>query len=302
MVTHPPVAIYDPNDPRIAGFRSVRDADLRGRDGQFCVESPRVVRRFLHALVERSRGAAIAPPVQLQSLLVTPEIGAQLGDLLDEAIAISRDPVAIYHAPDDVMSGISGYGMHKGALALGIRPADTSLTSMLAAMTTEQHLLVACGVVLTDNIGALFRNAGSFGNCGILLAGGSSDPLHRKSIRISAGRVFSVPWGYSTDWPGDLDKLRKVHGFAVIAAEDTPQAVSLEDFEKFPVLTQRKRVAIVLGAEGAGVSKDVLDACDGTCVIPMRTPGRLIELGDRPSLNVAVASALFLHRLACTNL
>ncbi|MSR29002.1 MAG: RNA methyltransferase [Phycisphaerales bacterium] len=290
-----PTAVDDPSDPRIESFRNVRDADLRGRDGLFCVESPRVVRRFLYALRMQTDVVAMVPRVTIHSLLTTPEIFRTLRDPLDGALASQLGEVPIYLAPESVLTEIAGYRMHKGALALGVRPERSSLDLLVRALGECDHLIIPVGVVLTDNIGAIFRNAGSLGHCGVLLAEGSSDPLHRKTIRISAGRVFSVPWAVSEDLPQDLARLRTEFGFAIVAGEDTPHSVPMERLEDCPAFARCKRVAIVLGAEGSGVSNATLSQCDLVTAIPMRPPGGLVESDDRPSLNVAVASALLLH-------
>jgi len=298
------IRIADESDPRIVSFRGVRDADLRGRDNLFCVESPRVVRRFLYALLAHRRGSLATPLVTLSALLLTEESAAMLDDLLRELFSGNADSshdqsrVPLYIADDAVMTKLAGYRMHMGALALGTRPQSTCCESLLTALDPCDHLLITSGVVLTDNIGAIFRNAGSFGGVGILLADGSSDPLHRKVIRISSGRVFSVPWAKSADVLGDIAALRQRHGFAVIAAEEAGGAVPLDDMMEIPALQTARRIAVVLGAEGDGVGADIRAHCDATVVIPMNRPNASMESTDRPSLNVAVASALFLHRLS----
>ncbi len=297
----PRIVIDDPLDPRIHSFRGVRDADLRGRDGLFCVESPRILRRFLHALECSDSSAPMTPRLALHSVFTTAAIADSLEPLLERVIERSPHEVPVYCAEESLLTAISGYGMHKGAMALGIRGALASVDDLVAAMGPSDHMVIPCGVVLTDNIGAIFRNAGSLGGSGVLLAAGCSDPLHRKSIRIGAGRTFSVPWAVSGSWPTDLKRLREEFGFAVLAAEDAPGAIPLDALADCPTLARSRRVAIVLGAEGAGLSTETMDLCDAVCAIPMREPGGLVEAHDRPSLNVAVASALLLHgvRRAC---
>ena len=290
-----PITIDDPQDLRIQSFRAVRDADLRGRDGLFCVESPRVIRRFLHALVTDGERSRMVPRPSLHSLLASKTALDSFEPLLKAAIARENHAISVYVAPEKTLTAISGYRMHMGALALGIRPKSATLDGLMAALGPTDHLLVPTGVVLTDNIGAVFRNAGSFGGCGVLLASGSSDPLHRKSIRIGAGRTFSVPWGISQEWPRDLSRLRDEFGFAIVAAEDAPHALTLDRLAECPRVAQANRVAIILGAEGAGLTEEAMALCDAVCAIPMREPGGLVETDDRPSLNVAVTSALFLH-------
>ncbi len=296
-----PIVIDDPHDPRIQSFRAVRDADLRGRDGLFCVESPRVIRRFLFALVTDCEGSRMLPRPSLHSVLASEQVLDSLEPLLKEAIARENRAIPVYVAPQKALTTISGYRMHMGALALGIRPESADLDGLMGVLGPTDHLLVPTGVVHTDNIGAIFRNAGSFGGCGVLLAQGSSDPLHRKSIRIAAGRTFSVPWGISQEWPHDLSRLRDEFGFAIVAAEDAPHALTLDQLAECSRIAQARRVAIILGAEGAGLTEETMALCDAVCAVPMREPGGLVESDDRPSLNVAVASALFLHRVRGIN-
>jgi len=272
----------DPDDPRLAPYRGVRDADLRGRDGLHCVETARVVRRFLAACARR-RLHPCPPPLQPYSVLCDERTLPSLAPLLD---ALPGTPVHV--APDaGTVTQVSGYDLHSGALALGVRCDDPDAAA-LAGLT---GVIAACdGIVHTDNVGAIFRNAASFGAAGVLLSPHSSDPLLRKTIRVAMGRTFAVPWARSRSWPGDLATLRERHGFRIVAAEDAPSAV---DVSQVP---PAERTVVVFGAEGAGVSREVLALADCVARIPMSTlDGALAD--DPPSLNVAVASAVMLHRL-----
>jgi len=290
--------IDDRADPRIAAFRDVRDADLRGRDGLFCVESPRIVHRFLHALTAAAQGVPCAPRVHIDSLLLSPDTDASLGSLLKALppACAARDPLTIFLAEEHLLSELAGYRMHQGALALGVRPRDTKVTTLLQSLPADSDLIATCGVVHTDNIGGLFRSAGSFGGVGILLGDGSSDPLHRKAIRVSSGRVFSVPWAETAALESDLQSLQNM-GFALIAAEDTTCAVPIDEALRLPKIQSAARRIVVLGAEGSGVPAAVQSLCHVTACIPMRDSSGLLHDGDRPSLNVATASAVFLHGL-----
>ena len=281
-----PTIHADPSDPRLAPYRGVRDADLRGRDGLCCVETPRVVARFLASVLrarERGDAARDALPCVPRSVLCDPRGMEALAGLL------RRLPeVDVFLAPDDgTLTSISGYGLHSGALAIGVRrdePAPESLAGLGGTVA-------ACdGVVHTDNLGAIFRNAASFGASGVLLSPNSSDPLLRKTIRVAMGRVFDVPWARARAWPQALWDLRARHGFRIVAAEDAPGAVDVGTLSPAP------RTVVVFGAEGAGVSRAVLDGADAVARVPMSTRGGALA-DDPPSLNVAVASAVMLHRL-----
>lgn len=274
----------DPADPRLDPYRGVRDADLRGRDGLACVETARVVRRFLAGWIRaRDGGRAAAFACEPVSVLCDARTLPQLGPLLERLPGVD-----CFVAPDeDAVTAISGYGLHSGALAVARRRGEPAAADLAPLGGT-----IACcdGIVHTDNLGAIFRNAASFGAAGVLLSPGASDPLLRKTIRVSMGRVFDVPWARATRWPGDLAELRERHGFRIVAAEDLPGAVDVAD------LARRDRTVVVFGAEGAGVSGEVLAMADAVARIPMSTRGGALT-DDPPSLNAAVASAVMLDRL-----
>jgi tRNA G18 (ribose-2'-O)-methylase SpoU len=284
-------------------FTDIRDADLRGRDGLFCVESPRIVARFLHALVARARGASCTPDLGVEAILLTREHASQMDALLGLAHGC-LPPFEVTVASDEEISGTTGYSLHRGAVALGRRASrgrvcEGSLESLAASGVGA---IIACDrVVHVDNIGALFRNAGSFGDAGILLGPGCGDALSRKAVRISSGRVFSVPWAEAASLGEAIAALRERHGFGVIACEDAPAAVTPERAIADLRARGSGRAAFVMGSEGTGLGPELLAQCDAVACIPMRSPraGRgnpvPLEGSDRPSLNVSVASAIVLH-------
>ncbi len=284
-------------------FTDIRDADLRGRDGLFCVESPRVVARFLHALVARAQGAACTPALGVEAILLTPEHAQRMAALLDSARAL-LPPFEVTVAPDEAICRATGYALHRGAVALGRRASRGRVAegSIDALGASGVSTIIACDrVVHVDNVGSLFRNAGSFGDAGILLGPGCGDALSRKAVRISSGRVFSVPWCEAESWGDAIAALRARHGFGLIACEDAPGAVAPEQAIAAVRSRGTSRIAFVMGSEGTGLGADLIAQCDAVACIPMRQPqagpGNLVplEAGDRPSLNVSVASALVLH-------
>lgn len=281
----PAVARPGHDDPRLDAYRGVRDADLRGRDGLCCIETARVVRRFL-AGYARARGAGRAAGFGCEpaSVLCDERTLPQLAPELDRVPGIP-----VFVAPDAAaVTAISGYGLHSGALAIARRLPEPGIEALAGA----RGVIAACdGIVHTDNLGAIFRNAASFGAAGVLLSPGSSDPLLRKTVRVAMGRTFAVPWARAARWPDDLRTLRERHGFRIVAAEDAPGAIDVAD------VAQAERTVVVFGAEGAGVSREVLELADCVARIPMSTLGGALA-DDPPSLNVAVASAVMLHRLA----
>jgi tRNA G18 (ribose-2'-O)-methylase SpoU len=137
-----------------------------------------------------------------------------------------------------------------------------------------------------DNIGQLFRVAAAFGCCGALLSPDCHDPLYRKSLRVSCGCALLVPHARSTDWSADLRAVRATHGLTLIGATGSAD-VTLEQLAAQPI---GSRVALMVGAEYAGLSAEALQACAVRARIPMAT--------GVDSLNVAVAAAVFLSRLS----
>lgn len=269
--------IADEADPRVELFRGVADADLRGRHGLFLVEGVRIVRRFLMALAAGLHEA--------RALLLSTRCASEL------AAPLARNPgIPCFVAEEALLSRIAGYRLHRGALALGVRGEDPDIASLLAPPSRDACILAAERVVHVDNLGSLFRNAGSFGRCSILLDPESSDPLLRKTIRISAGRALTVPWARAQDWPGALSRLRDA-GWRIVAAEATPEAIPLAG------LAQGHPTVCVFGSEGDGLREETLRICDEIRMIPMAAPDAEVDAADRPSLNVAVASAVFLHEL-----
>lgn len=291
------------SDAQLERFTDIRDADLRGRDGLFCVESPRVVARFLHALVARAQGAACTPALGVEAILLTPGHAQRMAALLDLAHTL-LPPFEVTIATNEAICGATGYALHRGAVALGRRASRGRIAegSVDALGSSGVRTIIACdGVVHVDNVGSLFRNAGSFGDAGILLGPGCGDALSRKAVRISSGRVFSVPWCGAESWRDAIVALRSRHGFGFVACEDAPGAVTPERAIAAVRSRGSDRIAFVMGAEGAGLSPELIAQCDAVACIPMRPPQAgpgnpvPLESDDRPSLNVAVASALVLH-------
>ena len=264
-------------DPRLLPYRDVRDADLRGAHGLFLVESTRCVARFLRACADGRW-----KPV---SALVAPQHMATLAPLAERA------GCPVIEAPIEWIAAHSGYRFHHGALALGRHTEGPGLSSLLAALPAGPATLVlADGVVHVDNVGALFRNAACLGASAIALGPGCADPLGRKSIRISMGRVFGVPF---TTVPSATEAVQaaRTAGFECVALEQAAGSVPLHAWKP------GARMAIVIGAEGRGVAPELRAACD-RCVEIASSPDPLAgELDGPPSLNVSTALAIVLHEL-----
>ncbi len=297
------------NDPRLDAFREVRDRDLRGSLRLHAIESERVVRRYLAAALRR-RAHPMPPILEPHMLLATPDALSRLADVLTATVG---DPCAgdqgaafpaltIFRCADEqALHSITGYTMHSGAIALGRRANDGSIDELSAYLAKEnvggarpvRDVLVALDAVTqTDNIGAIFRNAASFGARAVVLSPRASDPFLRKAMRVSMGRAVNLPWARARgdEWPACLDRLRREHGYMIIAAEDTTNAVDLATF-KPPA-----RSIVVFGAEENGVSPAVLGLADAVVKIPMSKLGSALA-NDPPSLNVSIASAVVLHHI-----
>lgn len=265
-----PIEITSMDDERVAVFRDVRDADLRGRDKFFMAESELVIRRLLRT------------PDRVHALFLSHARYEALKDLL-----VSESMLNVYVADVELMTEIAGFRIHRGVLAAGIRPTPEalSLDAALGHLVTKPActIVIAEGFTNVDNMGALFRNAAAFGVDGIVLDPACCDPLYRKAIRVSMGHTLSVPYAISKTWPEDLDRLKREWGVTLVAAEVNESSIPVWEMPRAP------KTALLLGSEGHGLSPEALAASDVVCEIPMTE--------NVPSLNVAVASAVFLYEL-----
>jgi tRNA G18 (ribose-2'-O)-methylase SpoU len=258
------IRIDNPDDPRIAGFRDIRERDLTGRQGLFVAEGE-VVLNVLTS--ERS----LCRPVAL--LLDSKRVDGLAG-----VLARVDEETPVYVADQPVLDAIAGFHLHRGILALGRKPAPRSLEACLADLGPDAVVVAACGIGNHDNMGGLFRNAAAFGAAAVLLDAHCCDPFYRKAIRVSVGAVLRTPTAVGLDPAGMIAGLTAA-GFRVWAL--TPGAgVSLE------TAPRGGRVAIVLGPEGPGLSAAVIGLCR-PLGIPMS--------GGFDSLNVSVASGIALH-------
>lgn len=271
------------SDPRLDGFRDVRDRDLRGRDGLFIAESAKVVERLI-----RSRFA-------VESILLSPRREQQLAATL----ATLPASIPVYVAPEPLLHDISGYHVHGGALALGRRPDRHEIDPrrvLMPILARPRATIVACaGVTHLDNIGSIFRSAAALGADAVLLTDGCCDPLLRKPIRVAMGHSLSLPWAEAERFtdaieslsPGDEGEASGRNTFTVVALEtgDHPGARGAAiPLDRMP---KTDRMVIVAGAEGAGLPTAIVERCDAVCEIPMRN--------GVPSLNVAMAVGVALY-------
>ena len=261
--------VDDPADERVADFVLLTDPDLRrrreqsgGREGGFFIaEGELVIRQLLRS------------PYRVRSLLLTPR---RLAALEAELAGVSAP---VFVAGPDVLNAITGFHLHRGALAAAER---RPLPDPLALAAGADLVVVAEGVNDHENLGALFRNAAAFGAGAVLLDPTSADPLYRRSVRVSMGQVLRLPYARVPDAVGAVRRLQGL-GFEVLGL--TP-AAGAEDIRA--VRPGGRRVLLV-GAEGPGLSDRALGAVDRRVRIAM---GAGVD-----SLNVATAAAVALHHL-----
>ena len=265
-----PVRITDPADPRLADYASLTDATLRKRyehrQGVLIAEGPNPVRRLLSS------------PYPVRSLLLAEERVAEQADLIAE-LARRADPPPVYVVTRELLVQLVRYRLHQGVIACGARRPPLAPEQVLAA---ARRLLVLEGLGDHENLGALFRSARALGVDGVLLAPDCADPLYRRSVRVSMGHVLHVPFARCPDLAATLGELRAA-GIEVVALTPAPDAEDLDTLEA------TDRMALLLGAEGPGLSVAAQAAAD------RRVRIRLADGVD--SLNVATAGAIALHAL-----
>lgn len=263
----PVIPISDLSDPRLADYSHLTDVALkkaRGTEhGLYLAESALVLERALRA------------GHQPRSVLA-------LGGTVDEALALVGDDVPVFSGPGELLAELTGYIVHRGLIASMNRPPLPEPDELLA---TARRIVILEDVADPTNVGAIFRSAGAIGADAILVTPRCSDPFYRRAIRVSMGTVLQVPWTRVGDWPSTR-QLLTAHGFHVAALALTPDAVSLRDFDG----ASQERLALVLGAEGPGLTDEALDASDTVVQIPMKH--------GIDSLNVAAASAVAMWALS----
>lgn len=259
--------IETPDDPRIAGFRDIRERDLTGRQGLFVAEGEVVLRVLTspHALC-RPRAVLLAE---------------NRVEALGEALAGLPEDAPIYVAGQGVLDAIAGFPLHRGILALGEKPAPRPLEDVIAGVGDEALVVLSCGIGNHDNMGGIFRNAAAFGADAVLLDQRCCDPFYRKAIRVSVGAVLRTPMVTGLD-AGQAVAALQAANFRVLAM--TPSATT--SLDRAPV---GGRVAVVLGTEGPGLPAELIARCE---------PVGIRMSGGFDSLNVAVAGALALHHFA----
>ena len=290
------VDVADPGDPRLADYARLTDVRLRtsmeSAHGLFMAEGEKVIRR------------AVAAGFGVRSMLVTRDKLAGLADLAGTC------PGPVYVVSQEVAEQVTGYQVHRGALASMARRALPTVASLLSGSSAAgragpappgsgQHardgqpgwprrIVLLEDLVDHANVGAIFRCAAALGVDAVVLSPRCADPLYRRAVKVSMGAVFAIPYARMSDWRTGLAKIRAA-GFTLLALTPDQSAVPLDR------ATAGGRVALLLGTEGDGLSSRWLAEADTAVCVPM-SPGAMAMGVD--SLNVVAAAAIACHELA----
>lgn len=254
------------NQPGVEVYSTLTETQLRNKlhpeQGIFIAESPKVIRVALEA--------GFTP---LSLLCEERHITGDAADIIAQC-----GDITVYTGERELLAQLTGYTLTRGVLCAMRRPHPRSVEEVCKGAT---RVCVINGVVDTTNIGAIFRSAAALGIDAVLLTPNSCDPLNRRSVRVSMGSVFLVPWTW-IDNP--IEQLAQL-GFSTVAMALTKQSITIDS----PLLRALPRLAIIMGTESDGLPRDVVEAADYVARIPMQH--------GVDSLNVAAASAIAFWQL-----
>lgn len=273
------IPLTSTDDPRLADYVSMTDVKLRTAfepaNGLYMAESTNVITRAIRA-GHTPRSFLMAPKwlAKMEESIIRATGSADGGD------------VPVFVADEDLLEQITGFHLHRGALASMHRPPLPTVGELLAGVRRgrgARRVAIFEDIVDHTNLGAAFRSAAALEVDAVLVTPRSADPLYRRSVRVSMGTVFQVPWTRLTDWPA-MGELHDA-GFTVAAFALSDDSVSLDEFAASPLVTAPdSRIALLFGTEGDGLSRRAMTNADVVVRIPM-THGV-------DSLNVAAASAV----------
>ena len=265
-----PIEITDPADERVRDYFALTDVALRTKvepaRGLYLAESEKVIRR------------ALAAGHRPRSFLMAQRWLTDLSDLVEQAESQS---VPVYFAQPGVIETMTGFHLHRGALASMHRPL---LLAPAALLQHASRVVILEDIVDHTNVGAVFRSVAALGVDAVLITPRCADPLYRRTVRVSMGTVFQVPWTRIENWPEGVQVLRE-NGFTVAAFALTDTAISLDDLAAH----LPDRLAMIFGTEGDGLSRRAVEGADLVVKIPMA--------GGVDSLNMAAASAVAIWAL-----
>ena len=264
------IEITDLSAPELDVYARLTEAQLLNRfepaKGMFIAESPKVIHRALDGGCQ---------PVSL--LMERKDIDGSAREIL------ARCPeIPVYTADESVLCQLTGYHLTRGVLCAMRRPAKPSLEEICAK---ANRIVILENVQNPTNVGAIFRSAAALGMDAVLLTPGCSEPLYRRSARVSMGTVFQIPWTFTGAWPEEGMAQLKALGFKTAALALSDRSVSIDD----PDLMAEEKLALLLGSEGDGLTDQTIASCDYTVKIPM--------YHGVDSLNVAAASAVAFWQL-----
>ena len=263
------IEITDFSAPELDVYARLTEAQLLNRfepaKGMFIAESPKVIDRALNAGCR---------PVSL--LMERKDINGSAAEI------IARCPeVPVFTADREVLAQLTGYHLTRGVLCAMLRP---KLPAVEEVLKNARRVAILENVMNPTNVGAIFRSAAALGMDAVLLTPGCSDPLYRRSARVSMGTVFQLPWTFIgseiSHWPEPGMSILQKLGFKTAAMALKDDTLPVDD----PELAQVDKLAIILGSEGDGLTESTIADCDYTVKIPM--------YHGVDSLNVAAASAV----------
>jgi tRNA G18 (ribose-2'-O)-methylase SpoU len=256
------------DDERLEFFTHLTDVELRRTmepdTGLYIAESSKVIERALRA------------GHQPRAVITTEKWLTGLEHLLDEY------DVEVFVGDEGILEQITGFHLHRGALASMERPPLRTVAETIAGASL---VVVLDNIIDHTNVGAIFRSVAGLGADAVLITPDCADPLYRRSVRVSMGTVLQVPWTRIPDWPTGISELQAA-GFTVVALALSDESVTLREF----AVTSPDKVAVVFGSEGHGLDRRTIERCDAVVRIPM---GHGVD-----SLNVAAASAVTLYALS----
>ena len=274
------IEVDRPDDTRLADYTRLTDSGLRthleAEHGLFIAEGTKVITR------------AVAAGYPVRSMLLGKSRLADLPALAEASAASAASaaaPTQVYLVPDEVAESLTGYRVHRGALAsLARKP----LPEASAVIGRARRIVVLEDLVDHGNVGAIFRCAAALGVDAVLLTPRCADPLYRRSVKVSMGAVFAIPYARMTGWYDGLAELKSA-GFLTLALTPDERATPVT-----AALRDAGRVALLLGTEGDGLSVRWLQEADETVRIPMNPAARAAGVD---SLNVVAAAAIACHLL-----
>ena len=264
------IEITDFSDPALDVYARLTEAQLLNRfepaKGMFIAESPKVIHRALDA------GC-----VPVSMLMERKDIDGSAKEILERC-----PEIPVYTADEELLCNLTGYHLTRGVLCAMRRP---QLPTVEEICSKAKRIVILENVQNPTNVGAIFRSAAALGMDAVLLTPGCSNPLYRRSARVSMGTVFQIPWTFTGPWPEEGMQQLKELGFKTASMALSDNSVSIDD----PQLMAEEKLAVLMGSEGDGLTEDTIARSDYTVKIPM--------YHGVDSLNVAAASAVAFWQL-----